>query len=174
MEADIEAHLTIGSRSRPERPDHCMGSRRSGCTITLADRGRDPVRMTRSDDRSGDDRSPPRGRRDGEPDGRGVMPGVRWRTGARGARVRRPAGGAEFCRRSRCYGRVGMRNRIVIAATGSGRASSRQGDTDRSVAPPSGRRPQVRTVRTCFRRTGYVPARWSGPSREPSRLGRPT
>lgn len=28
QEACIEAHPTVGSRSRPERPDHCMGSRR--------------------------------------------------------------------------------------------------------------------------------------------------
>lgn len=49
-EPDIVDHPAIGSRSRPERPDHGMGSRGSGCAITLADRGTDPVRKTRPGD----------------------------------------------------------------------------------------------------------------------------
>ena len=48
-EACIEAHLTIGSRSRSERPDHGMGSRRSARAFTLGAGGRDPVWTTRPD-----------------------------------------------------------------------------------------------------------------------------
>jgi hypothetical protein len=141
--------VTIGSRSRPERSDHCMGSPRSGSTVTLADRGRDPAWMTRSDDRSGDDRCPLRGRMgqldgvarcrglgsDSLPHARPSGSGGRGRAVARGAPLKAGAKGTSA--RTGEPGPESMRKRIAFATTDDLRATVKAG-TDRAVAVPYG------------------------------------